>query len=104
MSVPKVTGILFSIYMGFVIVFGLIGIIGGIFLGSKRRFHHDGIFTFSGAADIHYYRISFTGCCIFMYPILKAQFTGVLVTQPKMSNVEWNQSNTPYSDISVFSA
>ena len=26
-AVPKVTGILFSIYMGFVIVFGLIGII-----------------------------------------------------------------------------
>ncbi|MEE3038888.1 MAG: hypothetical protein VX328_03880 [Candidatus Thermoplasmatota archaeon] len=139
-AVPKVTGILFSIYMGFVIVFGLIGIIGGIFLGSlesevgtgtgfgaliliyslvilsvgiaglvfgiraaKGDFTShivitvlsgiatlNGIFTFSGAADILslLISISFTAwnvCCIFV-PILKAQFTGVLVTQPKMSN------------------
>jgi hypothetical protein len=139
-AVPKVTGILFSIYMGFVIVFGLIGIIGGIFLGSlesevgtgtgfgaliliyslvilsvgiaglvfgiraaKGDFTShivitvlsgiatlNGIFTFSGAADILslLISISFTAwnvCCIFV-PILKAQFTGVLVIQPKMSN------------------
>ena len=139
-AVPKVTGILFSIYMGFIIVFGLIGIIGGIFLGSlesnagtgtgfgaliliyslfilslgvvglvfgiraaKGDFTShivitvlsgiatlNGIFTFSGAADILslLISISFTAwnvCCIFV-PILKAQFTGVLVTQPKMSN------------------
>ena len=139
-AVPKVTGILFSIYMGFIILFGLIGIIGGIFLGSiesetdtetgfgaliliyslfilslgvaglvfgiraaKGDFTShivitvlsgiatlNGIFTFSGAADIVslLISISFTAwniCCIFV-PILKAQFTGVLVTQPKMSN------------------
>lgn len=139
-AVPKVTGILFSIYMGFIIVFGLIGIIGGIFLGSlesevgtgtgfgaliliyslvilsvgiaglvfgiraaKGDFAShivitvlsgiatlNGIFTFSGAADILslLISISFTAwnvCCIFV-PILKAQFTGVLVTKPKMSN------------------
>ncbi len=139
-AVPKVTGILFSIYMGIIILFGLIGIIGGIFLGSlesdagtgtgfgaliliyslfilslgvaglvfgiraaKGDFTShivitvlsgiatlNGIFTFSGAADIVslLFSISFTAwsvCCIFV-PILKAQFTGVLVTQPKMSN------------------
>ena len=139
-AVPKVTGILFSIYMGFIIVFGLMGIIGGIFLGSlesevgtgtgfgaliliyslvilsvgiaglvfgiraaKGDFTShivitvlsgiatlNGIFTFSGASDILslLISISFTAwnvCCIFV-PILKAQFTGVLVTRPKMSN------------------
>ena len=139
-AVPKVTGILFSIYMGIIIIFGLIGIIGGIFLGSlesdtgtgtgfgaliliyslfilslgvaglvfgiraaKGDFTShivitvlsgiatlNGIFTFSGAADIVslLISISFTAwniCCIFV-PILKAQFTGVLVIQPKMSN------------------
>ena len=69
----------------------------------KRRFHVPHCYyrvvwncntkwhiPFSGAADILslLISISFTAwnvCCIFV-PILKAQFTGVLVTQPKMSN------------------